>query len=463
MTGAGPRPSRSAALRLSLLVAGVVIGIALVAMAAQYRATAQALARADAARLAADMAGLGVLYDQRRVVALTSALDLRAATTPVAAEMFLLADRAGAVLAGNVAEWPAELPALAGADFGVADARAFEAGGVRYLGVARVLPGGFPLFLAHSVAGSEATLAALRRSIALVAAALVAVAAGAGWLVGRAATARVARLNALANRVAAGDLAARLPGPRTPDEWGDLETHIHGMLDRIEVLDRARSRLSDTVAHELRTPLNRLRQKLARIEGQEPLVAELEQELRGTIRIFDALLDISAAEARTGARPGLVPVDLSALAEEVFDLYEALAEDRGLTARARVTPGLWVLGDRNLIAQAVSNLLDNAVKFTPSGGSVTLALEPAADRHALTIADTGPGLPEEMRDGAFQPFRRGARDRDIPGHGLGLALVQAIAARHGARVDTPGAEKGFVVRLLWPKVAAALPDPDRIP
>jgi signal transduction histidine kinase len=451
-------PARSATLRLTLSVAGVVVAMALAAMALQYRATAAALAEAQAARLAADMAGLGTLYDQRRLVALTSAFELRAQTTPPAAELFVLTDRDGAVLAGNLPAWPAGVTARPDG-FGVADARPFRREGADYLAVARELPGGFGLFLAHATAEKAATLARLRRGILAVAAGLVAVSLAAGWLVARRVTERIGRLNALADRVAAGDLAARLPGPRSPDEWGALETHIHAMLDRIVALNRATHRLSDTIAHELRTPLNRIRQKLGRIEGQEALAAELAGELRRTIRIFDSLLDISAAEAAGGSRPGLVPVDLSALAAEVFELYEPAAEERGLAPEAAIAPGLWVLGDRNLIAQALSNLLDNAIKFTPPGGRVALTLSARGDRQVLEVADSGPGLPAEIRAGAFDRFVRADRDRAVPGHGLGLALVQAIAARHGARIDLPPAERGLTLRLSFPRLDPPGPGP----
>src|SRR5690606_16199814 len=135
------------------------------------------------------------------------------------------------------------------------------------------------------------------------------------------------------------------------------------------------------------------------------------------------------AEAQSGASPGLVPVDLSAVAAEVWELYEPAGEDKGLAMSAAIPPDLWILGDRNLVAQAVANLLDNAIKFTPAGQSVTLTLT-AGERHLLTVADTGPGMPDEVREAAFQRFVRAERDRATQGHGLGLPLVQAIATRH---------------------------------
>jgi signal transduction histidine kinase len=280
----------------------------------------------------------------------------------------------------------------------------------------------------------------------LVAGALV------GWLAARFVMARINRINALADRVAEGQLDARLPGQRTDDEFGLLETHVHAMLDRIQNLNRATHRLSDTIAHELRTPLNRMLQKLAKIEGQDDLTADLKAEMRQAIRMFDSLLDISRAEADQGTGGGLVPVDLSAVAAEVWDLYDPLAEDKGLRTEAQITPGLTVLGDRNLIAQVLSNLLDNAIKYCASGDCLTLTLTPDADRVLMRVADTGPGLPDDLKAEAFDRFTRAERDRATPGHGLGLALVRAIAARHGARLTLPPTEKGFALEIRWPRL-----------
>ena len=148
-----------------------------------------------------------------------------------------------------------------------------------------------------------------------------------------------------------------------------------------------------------------------------------------------------------------MPVDLSEVAQEVWELYEPLAEDKGLLVRADVAPGLRVLGDRNLIAQMLSNLIDNAIKYCGPGDSLRLTLTEGADRHLMQVADTGPGLPDELRAEAFDRFTRAERDRGIKGHGLGLALVRAIAARHGAKLEMPAAEKGFVLDIGWPKLA----------
>lgn len=448
MTLARPMAAR-ATLRLAALMAVAVTVLSLGAMALQYRLVEVRLMAAARAALAADLGGFGALYDQRRIIALRQAIEFRA-TAATGDEMLVLLDRQGQVLAGTREGWPVGV-ATQGEGFAVDPVEIVVEGGVRWLVVARELPGGFPLLVARSLRPMDETLAAMRRGMLGLLAALLVAGGGVGWLAARSVMRRIGRVNDLADRVAEGALDARLPGARSDDEFGLLETHVHAMLDRIQNLNRATHRLSDTIAHELRTPLNRMLQKLSRIEGQDDLTAELKAEMRQAIRMFDSLLDISRAEADQGTGGGLVPVDLSAVAAEVWDLYEALAEDKGLVAEARVQPGLRVLGDRTLIGQALANLLDNAIKYCATGDRLTLVLEAAGDRHLMRVEDTGPGLPEEMKGAAFDRFVRAERDRAMPGHGLGLALVRAIAARHGARLVLPEG-RGFTLEIHWPRL-----------
>ncbi|MGL6209958.1 MAG: ATP-binding protein [Paracoccaceae bacterium] len=434
--------------RLAAFMAIAVMGLSLGAMVLQYRTVEQRLTAGMEALLAADLDGFAALYEQRRIIALRQAIEYRAAAA-TGGEVLLLLDRQGRALAGTQSAWPVGL-GKSGEGFAVAGAVRFEQGGQRWLGVARDLPGGFPLLVARSLASTEATLISLRRGIWGLAAALLVAGAAVGWVAARGVMGRIGRINGLLDRVAGGALDARLPGGRTDDEFGLLEGHVHSMLDRIQALNRATHRLSDSIAHELRTPLNRMLQKLSRIEGQA-VADELRTDLRAAVRVFDALLDISRAEADAGAG-GLVPVDLSAVATEVWELYEPLAEDKGLRCEAAIATRAIVLGDRTLIAQMMSNLLENAIKYCKKGDTIQLSLHNLGSEYNLSLADTGPGLPPEMARDAFEPFVRAVRDREKPGHGLGLTLVKAIAARHGACLRVPPVEKGFVLEIGWPKL-----------
>ena len=442
-------------LKLAATMALAISLLSLLAMAMQYRLVETRLTEAAKAALSADLAGYSALYQQRRIIALRQAINDRAST---GSELLLLQDRNHTRLAGSEADWPAEIqlqtPRSADADFSSTQAQRFTHQGTEWLGVARTLPGDFPLLVARSLAPVESTLASLRKGMAALSLVLIAAGALIGTFAAKSVMTRISRLNSLADQVAGGDLTARLAGPRSPDEFGLLETHVHAMLDRIENLNRATHRLSDTIAHELRTPLNRMMQKLTQIEGQPALASELKAEMRNAIRVFDSLLDISRAEADQGSGGGLLPVDLSAVTSEVWDLYEPLAEDKGLRCTLQTAPDLRILGDRNLIAQMLANLIDNAIKYCAPGDTITLALCQDPDHHRLTLSDSGPGLPPDLRDAAFDRFTRASRDKDrgIQGHGLGLALVRAIAARHGAKLTLPEVENGLTVEMLWPKL-----------
>jgi signal transduction histidine kinase len=442
-----------ATLRLAALMALAVTILSLGAMALQYRLVESRLMAAQRTLLTADLDGFAALYDQRRIIALRQAIEYRGAAA-AGEEMLLLMDRQGQVLAGTREGWPAGLK-VSGNGFVVEPAAEFTEDGVRWLAVARDLPGGFALLVARSLVPVDRTLAAMRRGMLGLMAALLVAGGTVGWIAARSVMGRISRVNALADRVAAGALEARLPGPRSPDEFGLLETHVHNMLDRIQNLNRATHRLSDTIAHELRTPLNRMLQKLTKLDGQEEVTADLKAEMRQAIRVFDSLLDISRAEADQGTGGGLQPVDLSAVTQEVWDLYDPMAEDKGMITSAAILPGATVLGDRNLIAQMLSNLIDNAIKYCAAGDRLEISLVATNGHYLMRVADTGPGLPEEIKGEAFERFVRAERDRGIKGHGLGLALVRAIAARHGARLTLPAAEKGFVLEITWPKLQSS--------
>ncbi len=439
-----------ATLRLAALMALAVTVLSLAAMGLQYRLVETRLMAAQKALLAADLDGFRALYDQRRIIAVRQAIEFRS-TVASSEEVIVLLDRQGGVLAGPETGWLVAV-AQSGEVFGAEPTEVVPESGTRWLAVSWDIPGGFSLLVARSLRPVDETLAAMRRGMLGLFAAMLVAGGGVGWLAARSVMRRIGRVNDLADRVADGALDARLPGARSDDEFGLLETHVHGMLDRIQNLNRATHRLSDTIAHELRTPLNRMLQKLAKVEGHEDLTDDLKAEMRQAIRMFDSLLDISRAEADAGSGGGLVPVDLSAVAREVWELYEPLAEDKGLDAQAQIERGLQVLGDRNLIAQLLSNLLDNAIKYCSAGDLLTLTLAPDGDRHLMRVMDTGPGLPDDMRGEAFERFVRAERDRGIKGHGLGLALVRAIAARHGARLVLPDGAEGFRLEIHWPRL-----------
>ena len=443
----------SAAQKLTAGIALAILVICVAGLGAQYMLVRRDLDQRQRALVAADMDGLSALYDQRRIPAVRQAIEFRKLSEPGDGPYLALMDRTGTVLAATHGGWPegVAIPPE-GARIGPL---AFDRDGRPFLGIARTLAGGFPLLVARSAAGMQATLARMRRIIWAVVVGVALASLAVGHVASRWIMARITRINALADRVAAGDLSARLPGARAADEFGLLETHIHSMLDRIEALNRATNHLSDAIAPELRTPLTRIRTRLAGLDIDSEASAEVLEDIRGTIRLFESLLEIARAEATASDPRAMRPVDLSALLAELCDLYLALAEDKEVGFEARIDPGVTILGDRNLAAQLISNLLENAIKYTPAGERVLVLLSGGRDggRHVLTVSDTGPGLPEGFDAIAFDRFTRGGRAGDAPGHGIGLALVRAIALRHGAKVSLPDVERGFCIEIAWPNIS----------
>lgn len=439
-----------AAQRLTAVIALSVLAITVLGLGVQYQLIKRDLDSRQRQLVQDDLAAFAALYEQRRIIAVRQAIVYYGLLRPGESMLLSLHDRSGEVLAGTDGDWVLHVPMPPEGQ--TSGPVAFSVGSVRYVGIAQTLPGGFPLWVARSTKAAEETLAQLREVIFAVIAAVLLTSLAIGHYASRWIMHRVTRINQLADRVAGGDLSARLGGARSPDEFGLLEKHIHNMLDRIEALNRATGHLSDTIAHEMRTPLTRIQTRLARLDIDGAEAGEVAREIRDTVRIFDSLLEIARAQGAVGDRPGLVPLDLSALLVEVFELYEALAEDRGVTFTAAIEPGVSILGDRNLVAMLVSNLLENALKFTPKGEGVTVTLKRGEARHEMTVADTGPGLPPGFEDQVFERFARAPRDTNVPGHGLGLALVQAIALRHGAKISLPPVDRGFALCIAWPSV-----------
>jgi signal transduction histidine kinase len=231
------------------------------------------------------------------------------------------------------------------------------------------------------------------------------------------------------------------------------------MLDQIERLMNGMREVADNIAHDLRGPISRLRARLELslieandADGYRRVVLETIEEADGILATFNALLDIAMAES--GAlRAAFEPVDLGEVAKDAAELYLPVAEERGLhldlDIRASDAARLTIAGNRHLLSQALANLLDNAVKYVPAGGSIRLAAAPGADGASLTVADTGPGIPESFRGKATQRFARFEASRSAPGSGLGLSLVAAVAQLHGAELRLEDNAPGLRVVLAF--------------
>jgi signal transduction histidine kinase len=304
-------------------------------------------------------------------------------------------------------------------------------------------------------------LVAIRRSIvdglgSVVLAAMILAMIG-GLLVRRAILHRVDAINRTASGIVQGDLSRRLPSRGSSDEFDQLAQTINGMLQQIEVLVDGVRNASNAVAHDLRTPLAELRGRLEEVLRNPPppdaTLREIQaavEDLDRLIEVFNALLRL--AEIDSGTRlAGFREIRLDSIAAEVAELYAPLAEEKRIDLRTDLQPGIMVKGDPFLLAQAIGNLLDNALKYAPSGGRVSLTLALADDGGAVIgVADNGPGIPQEEMPKVTDRFFRGSAGRGTAGLGLGLSVVAAVARLHGGSLRLADAAPGLIVTLLLP-------------
>jgi signal transduction histidine kinase len=301
-------------------------------------------------------------------------------------------------------------------------------------------------------------LARFRATLGLVTLSVIVVALTGGWFATQSAVRPVRRLTAAVRRIiATGRTDERVMAGGEDDAINDLTVLFNAMLDRIEGLVRGMRGALDNVSHDLRTPLTRLRGSAELALGSEPDVdryrealADCVEESDRVLVMLNTLMDIS--EAESGAMPlTRESIDLRDVAARAIDLYHDAAEARGVVLEPGAQTEAVVSGDRVRLEQVAANLIDNAVKYTPSGGRVTVDVERLGDRALLRIRDTGPGIPGQELPRIWDRLFRGDQSRSARGLGLGLSLVKAIIEAHGGRVEvesTPGAGSVFSVSLL---------------
>ncbi len=368
-----------------------------------------------------------------------------------------LFDPEGELLAGNLQHIPVGLPIDGLAHRVSAAGVEPEAPGFAVVrAVARRLPNGVVLVIARDIA----VLAELREPVlnalelGLIPAFVLSL--GAGVLLSRRALARVKVVHETIERIMHGDLHERLPTRGTRDDLDRLAVSVNRMLDRIERLLHEVKGVGDNIAHDLRTPLARARAKLERGRNAATELAALRQvvdtavgDLDQTISIITALLRIG--EIETGRRrSGFGEVDLAAIARETYELYQPVCEEHRLALTLEVGRVPKVPGDAELLIEAVANLLDNAVKFTPAGGAIRIGVAEEDGAATLWVADTGPGIPPGERDAVLRRFYRAEASRHTAGHGLGLSIVGAIVRLHEFHllVRDPASGTGAVFLLV---------------
>lgn len=367
-----------------------------------------------------------------------------------------LFDAAGTRLAGNIDNVPREL----GLDGAVRGVRLdlFKKPAVHGLVVRAVgtrLDGGDVLVMGRNVDETHEISSVVGQALALglLPAFSLCLLAGA-WLSVRAER-RVEQVNQRVQRIVAGELRERLPKGNTDDSFARLAGIVNGMLDEMETMINALAGVGNDIAHDLRTPLTRVRLALERGRTHAATLEELQETADKAIAGIDQSLAIVTAllrltEIENNRRmAGFGDVALDEILREVCDVYEPIAEDKRVALGVVIDRNVQVWGDRDLLFEAVANLVDNAIKFTPSGGRVELGLEAEDDTALVRVGDTGPGINEQEREAVLRRFYRSDKMRNTPGVGLGLSLVAAIVKLHGFRLIIGPAPGGRIEILAW--------------
>jgi signal transduction histidine kinase len=403
--------------------------------------------------LHADAQRLTEVFNREGVAGLKSFIDTRVGMQLPAERILLLADSSLHRLAGNLPQWPQTVPAQPGL-YTVT----LQLGGkpAESVVIRTALPGGYHLLVGRDVARFTPLQRHFWTGLGGAVAVLSIVGVLGGVLIRQAILARINSIRQTVLAIVRGDLSHRLPTRRSGDELDTLSHTINGMLDQIEQLINGIRDVSNSIAHDLRTPLAELRSRLEELSLTRPTSEETFAEIDAAvadvdrvIRIFNALLRL--AEIDTGMRrSGFVQVNANELAAEAVEFYSPAAEVKNVMLSFESGGPVSVSGDPTLLAQAVGNLIDNALKYVGEGGSVKVGVQTRSDSTVeISVADNGPGIPDSDKPKVAQRFYRGDSSRGTPGVGLGLSLVQAVAKLHGGTLELADNHPGLRARMIF--------------
>lgn len=284
----------------------------------------------------------------------------------------------------------------------------------------------------------------------------VAIAFAGAMVMTRSVITRLSVINRSASSIMHGNLSVRIPFVQGGDEFDELSVNLNRMLDRIESLLKSLSEFSTNIAHDLRSPLNRVINRMeAGLRSADPSNPDYQRmennihDLQGLVATFNSILKISELEANTEFRP-FESCDLCKIVANLVEFYEPYAAAKNIHLRSQAAGQAMVYGEKNLLAQAFVNLLDNAIKFTPEGGQIEINCDVFERFAEITVADSGTGIPEEFREKVFEKFFRMEQSRNTKGNGLGLSLVAAVARIHGAIVTLEDNHPGLKVIFRIP-------------
>lgn len=453
---------RTTGFKLSLIYLAVFSVFALVLLGYIATSTNALLNRQINEAVDAEIGGLAEQYAVGGITRLVRVIERR--SLQPGASLYLLMSFNGVKLVGNVESVPeAVIDHSDPAPQIVPYARIGDTSTARYPALVRVftLPGGFRLLVGRDVSEMQMLSQILRRALFLTAATMLVLGLITWLFVTRRVLKRIDSIADTSRGIVAGDLSGRLEVTGTGDEFDRLAESLNDMLDRIERLMLGLKQVSDNIAHDLKTPLTRLRNRVDSALAQARSDEEYREALQATIeeadhliRTFNALLMIARVEAGSSDAE-FRSVDVVAVARDVFDLYEPLAEEAGVEITLTLPESAVISGNRELVGQALANLVDNAIKYSAEAAEdkarIDIAISEEAGRVVLSVADNGAGIASQDRARATKRFVRLEESRSKPGAGLGLSLVAAVAQLHGGALRLEDNAPGLRAMIELPR------------
>lgn len=445
---------RFSALNLALgYVAVSLVALALFATPLWY-AWSNTIEQSRTEALQAEARNMMDLFARDGAVALAAAIETRVdgQLEDVENTIILFADPTWAKRAGNLPAWPREVSASTGTQVA-----SIDVGGhvVRTVLLHQALPGGYHLLLGRDVSRFEKLEMLFLYGLVGAASIVLLLGVAGGALVRRTILSKVHAINQTASAIMHGNLTHRLPAYGGENELNTLVETENRMLDQIEHLFEGIRNVSNAIAHDLRTPLAELRYRLEELSVTRPRPEQTFAEIEGAIAdvdrviaIFNALLRL--AEIDSGMRrSGFIEVDATTVAGEAAEFYQPVAELKGVALSFASSGPLALSGDPLLLAQAVGNLIDNALKYAQENGTVTVETSRRPDGAiVIAVSDDGPGIPDEEKPKVLERFYRGDASRSTPGVGLGLSLVAAVARQHGGALELTDNHPGLRATLI---------------
>ena len=401
--------------------------------------------------VSAELTGLADEYERRGLIGLLTAIERRLPTASERDALYLLTDRFGATLAGNLKQWPSDIKA--GSGWVDLELRRADDDSLVPVSAASIrLPGGERLLVGRDAVARQQFDRVLLRSVGVALGIALVLSVLTGWLFTRLVFSRLTDIATTAENIVSGDLSRRMPLRGNGDEFDQVSGTLNTMLDRIEELISNLRTTSNSIAHDLRSPLSRLKQRVEALSDpaksdldREVDVARASAEIDHVLRVLAQLTEISRAEAGVG-REQFEAVDLQQLVSDVVELYEPVAADQGIALQVRGAAQP-IQGHRPLLSQALSNLLENAMRYAPADTAITITLTEDGGFTDLSVRDQGPGVPPDELSRLQLPFVTLDPARTERNAGLGLALVAAIARMHGGAFVPKNRDPGLEATL----------------